>query len=111
MRVKNIRNIIKKALRELYRILKPGGKPICSFPIDEGYETLIEDSDADGGERIARFGQIDHLRVFGRDSEQILNMAGFKVSRIEGVESDESIMPVIGPADYDVNYLFLCEKE
>ena len=99
----------KKALRELHRILKPGGKLICSFPIDESYETLIENPNAGESDRIVRFGQSDHLRVFGRDSEQILSRAGFKVSRIEGAESEESIMPVVGPADYDVNYLFLCE--
>ncbi len=124
----------KRALKELHRILKPGGHLICSFPIDESYDTVDDsfcptgsDSDssansADSGksvnsnnsddeERIRRFGQVDHLRVFGRDSEELLRKAGFKVGRINGDEMREEILPVTGPADYDVNYLFLCEKE
>lgn len=32
----------KRALRELWRILKPGGMLICLFPIDMRYETVKE---------------------------------------------------------------------
>lgn len=34
----------KWALRELYRILKPDGRLICSFPINMRYETVQEDA-------------------------------------------------------------------
>ena len=60
--------------------------------------------------KVRRFGQADHYRVFGRDSEEMLQKAGFTVTRIESREADGSILPVVGPADYDVNYLFLCGK-
>ena len=107
----------KKALGELRRILAPGGKLVCSFPIDPNYATVYEDMslvhdsspDADR-ERIRRFGQIDHLRVFGRDSKQLLEMAGFRVFVIDGDTMPEEICPVVGPADYDSNILFVCEK-
>lgn len=33
----------KRALRESYRILQPGGRLICSFQIDMRYETVQED--------------------------------------------------------------------
>ena len=107
----------KKALEELRRILKPGGKLICSFPIDGNYNTVYEDvlladdmsAEADR-ERIRRFGQRDHLRVFGLDSKQLLEGAGFDVSVIDGDTMPVEICPVVGPADYDSNKLFVCVK-
>ena len=36
--------------------------------------------------------------------------AGFVVSVIDGDTMPEVIMPVVGPADYDSNKLFMCEK-
>lgn len=106
-------NSYQNALKELYRIIKPGGVLICSFPIMEQYTTVIEESEHTKkakAQRLKRFGQFDHLRVFGADSEEILEKAGFIVSRIDGDEMPNNILPVIGPADYDVNYLFLCRK-
>lgn len=107
----------KKALNELKRILVPGGKLICSFPIDESLCTVIEDgelsedmSEEADRERIRRFGQKDHFRVFGLDSQYLLENAGFLVTVIDGDSMPEEICPVVGPADYDSNKLFLCEK-
>lgn len=107
----------KKALMELYRILVPGGILICSFPIDKNYETVYEDfalvndnSLMADQERICKFGQKDHLRVFGRDSVTLLENAGFIVTVIDGYTMPDEILPVAGPADYDSNKLFFCEK-
>lgn len=108
----------KIALRELGRILVPGGRLICSFPVDRRYPTVDEDVSLAGDlseeadrERIRRFGQRDHLRVFGLDSKQLLEEAGFVVSVIDGGTMPERICPVVGPADYDSNILFVGEKE
>lgn len=103
-------NDYQRALRELYRILKPEGHLIISFPIDETLDTVMENREADEKERIVTFGQIDHWRLFGRDSEEIIKTIGFDVSRITAKRFPESIRPYTGPADYDVNYLFLCKK-
>ena len=103
-------NDYQKALHELGRILKPDGRLIISFPIDETLGTVKEDRNVDETERIRTFGQIDHWRLFGRDSEAMLRTAGFSVTRISGDGLPESIRPYTGPADYDVNYLFLCER-
>ena len=102
----------RKALRELYRILRKGGKLICSFPMDPKVELLDEDPsvNTEAG-RLARFGQNDHKRVFGMKADQFLQEAGFKVTPICGEDYPEEILPVVGPADYDINRLFVCEKE
>ena len=103
----------QKALSELYRILKPGGTLIISFPILASLPTLIEETkhtEENKSKRLQRYGQADHLRIFGADSEEILRNVGFHVSRIDGSKMPKEILPVVGPADYDVNYLFICRK-
>ena len=100
----------KRALRELHRILSPEGKLIISFPVDLSLETVYEDSSVTTEEgRIEHFGQNDHLRVFGRDSVDILRTFGFTVTEIRGEDYDPKIKPVVGPADYDSNVIFAAE--
>ena len=65
----------------------------------------------DETERIQRFGQNDHKRVFGMKADKFLTEAGYEVEVIDGAEYPEEILPVIGPADYDMNRLFCCRKE
>ena len=59
----------------------------------------------------SRFGQNDHKRVFGMKADQFLQEAGFKVTPICGEDYPEKILLVVDPADYDMNRLFVCEKE
>ena len=101
----------KKALKEMYRILRPGGSFICSFPMDPKIELLDEDPSVQTEEeRIRRFGQNDHQRVFGMKADRFLTEAGFEVERIDGKDYPEDILPIVGPADYDMNLLFRCVK-
>ena len=57
-------------------------------------------------ERLRRFGQSDHLRVFGMRAGRLLGEAGFDVEEIRGEDFPDEILPVVGPADYDANVLF-----
>ena len=101
----------RKALGEMYRILKPGGSFICSFPMDPKVELLAEEEKPlSAEERIRRFGQNDHKRVFGMKADQFLTEAGFDVEVIDGSDYPDEILPVVGPADYDMNILFCCRK-
>ncbi len=101
----------KRALHELRRILSPGGKLIISFPVDPSLETVYEDSSVTTKEgRLEHFGEDDHLRVFGRDSADILRSFGFEVAEIRGEDCDPKIKPVVGPGDYDSNVLWCLSK-
>jgi rubredoxin len=101
----------RKALAEVHRILKPNGFFICSFPMDPKIELVDEETEPlSEAERIHRFGQNDHKRVFGLKADKLLIDAGFDVEVIDGTNYPDEILPIVGPADYDMNRLFCCRK-
>lgn len=68
----------RKAMKEFYRILKPGGWAVLNSPINEKRDTTYEDfSIADPAEREKHFGQRDHVREYGLDYTHRLAEAGF----------------------------------
>jgi SAM-dependent methyltransferase len=68
----------KRAMRELFRILKPRGRALVQVPITDA-ETIEDPSITDPNERLRLFGQIDHVRVYGLDLVARLEVAGFEV--------------------------------
>lgn len=74
----------REAMRELFRILRPGGWGIVMTPILKGLERTSEDPFVtDPEERIRRFGQGDHVRVYAKaDFVRRLEEAGFRVEQI-----------------------------
>ena len=101
----------KKAIKEMKRIMSDDGIMILSFPVDDRYDTVYEDpSKTTDKQRIRAFGQNDHKRIFGRDSMEMLSRSGFKVEEISGAGMPAEIAPFTGPADYDINILYLCRK-
>lgn len=69
-----------KAMRELHRVLRPGGWAMLQVPI-WGDKTLEDDTVTDEKERERLFGQWDHVRMYGHDGEyeRRLRLAGFQV--------------------------------
>lgn len=68
------------AMKELFRVLKPGGFAVLQVPIDYSLETTYENSSiTDPKEREKHFGQYDHVRKYGCDYPKRLEKAGFKV--------------------------------
>lgn len=72
----------RKAMSEFWRVLKPGGKAIILVPI-LGQVTFEDASITDPVERERVFGQHDHVRSYGLDFVQRLELAGFQVIPIK----------------------------
>ena len=73
-----------KAMKELHRVLKPGGWGIIQSPINIKRDKTYEDkSITDHAEREKHFGQNDHLREYGLDYPERLESAGFKVEVVD----------------------------
>ena len=69
-----------QCMKELFRVMKPGGWAIMQVPQDMTRETTYEDpSIVDPAEREKHFWQKDHVRLFGRDYPQWWEKAGFTV--------------------------------
>lgn len=100
----------KKSLKELYRVLKPGGKAIISVPINFGhYSTIEDDSVIDPKEQEHLYGDTGHLRYYGEDYFERVQAAGFKTefTPVREFISEEMIKKsVIKPFDV----VHLCHK-
>ena len=72
----------RKALKELYRIMRRGGWGVILSPVElEREKTFEDDTITDRAERTRIFGQYDHRRIYGRDER--LREAGFEVYDID----------------------------
>ena len=72
---------------------------------------VLEDPSAvTAEERMQKFGQNDHLRIFGSRAKALLEEHGFLAEEIDGSRMRPEIKPVVGPADYDSNVLYILRK-
>lgn len=101
-----------KAMKEFYRVLKPGGWAIFQVPFFYPIpDTTLEDSSIiTPKEREKVYGQDDHVRLYGKDYANRLRQAGFKVTE------DDFVMQL--PAEEVIKYalpgkeiIFFCEKK
>lgn len=95
----------RRAMRELYRVLRPHGWAILQVPVDASRAATLEDPTVTSpAERARLYGQSDHVRVYGRDYAARLREAGFAVqvvpfaaslppaaARASGLDANEQI--------------------
>jgi SAM-dependent methyltransferase len=76
----------RKAMREFFRVLVPGGRAVIQVPPSDLDETFEDPELTTPEERERVFGQSDHVRICGRDYADRLAEAGFVVSEEDYVE-------------------------
>ncbi len=98
----------RKAISELYRVLRPGGWAILNVPIIRE-ETLEDPSIKSPEERQRHYGHRLHVRAYGKDYKDRLEQAGFSV-KVDPFfdEFDKAAQKRYGLRRLDVYY---CVKE
>jgi SAM-dependent methyltransferase len=97
----------RKALRELYRILKPGGKAILMVPVILSIDRVDEDpSVTDESERWRRFGQDDHIRLYSKSGFlERVREAGFRIQELSKEFFGEELLNRVGISPQSVLYV------
>ena len=81
----------RKAMSELFRVLRPKGFTILQVPISKKAKETFEDfsiTTPEGREKY--FGQKDHVRIYGKDYRKRLEDVGFKLNLYD-IKNDLSI--------------------
>jgi SAM-dependent methyltransferase len=98
-----------RAMREMRRVLKPGGFAILQVPLDPVRPETYEDFTlATPEERQRAFGQHDHVRIYGTDYKDRLERAGFAVK----VDDFWKQLPAKAMRKYGLleEEIYLCKK-
>jgi len=100
-----------KAIREIGRCLKPGGRALVAVPIYG--ETTFDDDSLDFQQREEMYGIGDHMRLNGLDLKDKLQAAGFEVETlsIDDVPGTYVDRTVRSPHVDSDKYLFWCRKQ
>jgi SAM-dependent methyltransferase len=98
----------RKAIGELWRVLRPGGWALVSVPIRLEERTYEDPTIRTPAERKRAFGEPAHVRLYGYDLKERLEQSGFRVQLDLGQEVDRHLMDKYGLRD-DEN-IFYCTK-
>ena len=80
----------RAAMRELFRLLKPGGIALLSVPLNASRQETYENPAVSGNAaRWAHFSAHDHLRYYGMDFADRLAAVGFAVETFRVSPEDE----------------------
>lgn len=99
----------RKALSEIFRVLAPGGLLVVQVPI--GGETTYEDPDVvSEADRLEKFLQEDHVRLYGRDLKHRIEECGFTCELLSTASlpsAEQSLYALKYPLFREV---FLCRR-
>ncbi len=100
----------RSAMQEIYRVLRPGSWALVLVPI-QGEHTFEDPTVTTPEERVRLFGQVDHVRRYGRDIADRLREAGFRVSVYSTLQiAGEDGVERFGLHAGDSGVVFFCEK-
>lgn len=101
----------RRAMQELFRVMKIGGFGIFQVPIDTSLEKTLEDDAVNTPAlREKHYGQRDHLRQYGRDYSQKLRDSGFTVTEDDYVSTiPKHLAQRYALPTHEV--IYLCKKE
>jgi hypothetical protein len=80
----------RRAMREVFRLLKPGGLAVLSVPLNPTRQTTYENpAITSAAQRQAHFSAPDHVRYYGLDFADRLREAGFRVETFRATPEQE----------------------
>jgi SAM-dependent methyltransferase len=77
----------RQAIRELHRVLRPGGVAYIQVPYNSNTYSDEDPTVTSPKEREKRFGQFDHVRLYGLDLADRLREPGFQVEELRPVRT------------------------
>jgi SAM-dependent methyltransferase len=99
----------RAAIRELFRVLKPGGLAVIMVPIRGA--TSYEDPTITAPEqRLQHFHQEDHVRFYGLDIVERLQAEGFSVETLSTGTLDPATVRHYGLSYPSTNEIFLASR-
>jgi SAM-dependent methyltransferase len=98
----------RKAMQELFRVIKPGGWALISVPTQMDQETYEDPTITAPRERRRAFGEDAHVRIYGYDLVGRLEACGFDVQVDLASDIDPASKQKYGLRD-DEN-IFFCRK-
>jgi len=89
-----------RAFAEIFRVLRPGGTAILTVPQKDPPSATDEDASVtDPRERERRFGQKDHVRMFGCDFAARAESAGLAVTTVAAFPPETLARHVLAPPE------------
>lgn len=97
------------AMREMHRVLEPGGTAIVQVPMSSD-PTDEDPAVIDPRERDRRWYQWNHVRLYGPDIVDRLEGVGFEVEVLSVDDLDPSLVDRHALAEASTNEIFVCTR-